>query len=126
MNFPDDLKYHPEHMWVRLEGKGLATVGVSDYAQDQLGTVIFVDLPAVDQEVSVNEELGAVESAKSVSDLISPVTGVVVTVNRELEDQPDLINHEPYKGGWVARIRLEDPAELEELYDAGEYEAELD
>ncbi|MBU1452345.1 MAG: glycine cleavage system protein GcvH [Proteobacteria bacterium] len=126
MDFPDDLKYHPEHMWVRLEGKGVATVGVSDYAQDQLGTVIYVDLPEVDQEVSVNEELGAVESAKSVSDLVSPASGVVLAVNLDLEDQPDLINLEPYKGGWIARIKLEDPSELDELYDAGEYEAELD
>lgn len=126
MDFPDDLKYHPEHMWVRLEGKGQATVGVSDYAQDQLGTVIYVDLPEVEQELGVNEELGAVESAKSVSDLISPASGVVLAVNRALEDQPDLINLEPYKGGWIARIKLADPAELEELYDAGEYEAELD
>jgi len=126
VDFPDDLKYHPEHMWVRLEGKGVATVGVSDYAQDQLGTVIYVDLPEVDQEVSVNEELGAVESAKSVSDLVSPASGVVLAVNLDLEDQPDLINLEPYKGGWIARIKLEDPSELDELYDAGEYEAELD
>lgn len=126
MDFPDDLKYHPEHMWVRLEGKGVATLGVSDYAQDQLGTVIYVDLPEVDQEVSVNEELGAVESAKSVSDLVSPASGVVLAVNLDLEDQPDLINLEPYKGGWIARIKLEDPSELDELYDAGEYEAELD
>lgn len=126
MDFPDDLKYHPEHMWVRLEDGGKATVGISDYAQEQLGTVIYIDLPDVEQELSVGEELGAVESAKSVSDLISPVTGVVLKVNRRLEDTPDLINLEPYTGGWIARVKLTDADELEELYDAGEYEAELD
>ncbi|MCB2193231.1 MAG: glycine cleavage system protein GcvH [Deltaproteobacteria bacterium] len=126
MDFPDDLKYHPEHMWVRLEEGGEATVGISDFAQDQLGTVIYVDLPDEEQELSVGEELGAVESAKSVSDLISPVTGVVLEVNRVLEDTPDLINQEPYTGGWIARVKLEDLAELDELLDAGEYEAETE
>lgn len=126
MNFPDDLKYHAEHMWVRLDEGGEATVGISDFAQDQLGTVIYVDLPEVEQELSEGEELGAVESAKSVSDLISPVSGVVLEVNQLLEDKPDLINLEPYTGGWIARVKLEDPAELDELMDAGEYEADLD
>ncbi|BEQ16805.1 glycine cleavage system protein GcvH [Desulfoferula mesophila] len=126
MDFPDDLKYHPEHMWVRLEDGDVATVGITDFAQEQLGTVIFVDLPDAEQEISQGEELGAVESAKSVSDLISPVTGVVLRVNQALEDTPDLINLEPYTGGWIARVKLEDPAELDELMDAGVYEADLD
>ena len=126
MDFPDDLKYHPEHMWVRLEEDGVATVGITDFAQEQLGTVIYVDLPDADQEISQGEELGAVESAKSVSDLISPVTGVVLRVNQALEDTPDLINLEPYTGGWIARVKLEDPAELDELMDAGVYEADLE
>ncbi|MCF8043408.1 MAG: glycine cleavage system protein GcvH [Desulfarculaceae bacterium] len=113
-------------MWVRLEEGGEATLGVSDYAQDQLGTVIYVDLPEVEQELSMGEELGAVESAKSVSDLISPVSGAVLEVNQRLEDTPDLINLEPYIGGWIVRVKLADPEELDELYDAGKYEAKLD
>jgi glycine cleavage system H protein len=125
VHFPDDVKYHPDHMWVRPEGGGKATVGISDFAQDQLGTVIFVDLPEADQEVSVGEELGAVESAKSVSDLISPVSGVVLRVNPDLEDKPDLLNQEPYTGGWIAKIKLSEPDELEELLEAESYEASV-
>ena len=123
MNFPDDVKYHPDHMWVRAEDGDEVTVGITDFAQDQLGTVIFVDLPEVDQEISVGEELGAVESAKSVSDLISPVSGLVLAVNPELEDQPDLLNQEPYTGGWIARVKLGEPEELSELMEAESYEA---
>lgn len=126
MDFPDDLKYHPEHMWVRLEEGGEATVGITDYAQDQLGTVIYVDLPDADQEITMGEELGAVESAKSVSDLISPVSGVVLESNQLLNDTPELINAKPYTGGWIARVKLEDPAELDELFEAEDYEADLD
>ena len=125
MNFPDDVKYHPDHMWVRPEGEGEVTVGITDFAQDQLGTVIFVDLPEADQELAVGEELGAVESAKSVSDLISPVSGVVLEVNPELEDKPDLLNEEPYTSGWIARVKLSDPGELDELMEAGAYEAKV-
>jgi len=110
-------------MWVRLEDEGEVTVGISDYAQDQLGTVIYVDLPTPEQEVSVGEELGAVESAKSVSDLISPVSGVVLLVNPDLEDKPDLLNEEPYTGGWIARVKLSEPDELNDLLEAGSYEA---
>jgi len=123
VNFPDDVKYHPDHMWVRPEGEGEVTVGISDFAQDQLGTVIYVDLPEVDQEISMGEELGAVESAKSVSDLISPVTGVVLAVNPELEDKPEMLNEEPYTGGWIARVELTEPEELDDLMEAESYEA---
>ncbi len=123
MNFPDDLKYHPDHMWVRPEQVGEVTVGISDFAQDQLGTVIYVDLPAVEQELSVGEELGAVESAKSVSDLISPVSGVVLAINSELEDNPEMLNHEPYTNGWIARVKLSEPEELDDLMEAESYEA---
>ncbi len=123
MHFPGNVKYHPDHMWVRLEGEDEVTVGISDYAQEQLGTVIYVDLPTPEQEVSVGEELGAVESAKSVSDLISPVSGVVLRVNPELEDNPELLNQEPYTGGWIARVKLSDPGELDELLEAPGYEA---
>lgn len=123
MNFPDDVKYHPDHMWARPLAGGEAIVGITDFAQDQLGTVIFVDLPEADQELAVGEELGAVESAKSVSDLISPVSGVVLEVNSELEETPDLLNNEPYTNGWIARVKLSEPGELDDLMEAEAYEA---
>lgn len=125
MNFPDDVKYHPDHMWVRPEDGGEATVGITDFAQDQLGTVIFVDLPEADQELAVGEELGAVESAKSVSDLISPISGVVLEINPDLDDKPDLLNEEPYTGGWIARVKLSEPEELDDLMEAEAYEAKV-
>lgn len=124
MDYPTELKYHPEHMWVLLEGE-IATVGVTDFAQDQLGEVIYLDLPQAGEVVSIGEELGAVESAKSVSDLASPVSGVVTESNRDLEDEPTMVNDDPYGDGWIARIKLDDLAELDELLDAKTYQASL-
>lgn len=124
MEFPADVKYHPEHMWARLEGDTV-TVGISDFAQDQLGEVKYLDLPEAGQEVVAGEELGAVESAKSVSDLISPVTGEVSEVNEELEQEPSVVNQDPYGAGWIAKITLEDTGQLDELLDAEDYEASL-
>lgn len=123
MNFPDDLRYSSDHLWVRLIGD-IATVGISDFAQDQLGKVIYVDLPAVGQAVSAGAEMGAVESAKSVSDLIAPVDGVVVEVNPALDETPSLLNDDPYGAGWVAKVRLtaSPPAGL---MDAAAYRASL-
>ena len=123
MNFPDDLRYSPDHLWVRLIGD-TATVGLSDFAQDQLGKVIYVDLPAVGQIISAGAEMGAVESAKSVSDLIAPVDGVVVEVNAALADDPSALNHDPYGAGWVARVRLAPPLPAG-LMDAVAYQAKL-
>ena len=120
MDYPVELKYHPEHMWVLVEGE-IATVGITDFAQDQLGEVIYLDLPQAGEVVSVGEELGAVESAKSVSDLASPVSGVVTESNDALNDKPTEVNDDPYGDGWIARIKLEDPAELDELLDAKTY-----
>ncbi|RJX34303.1 MAG: glycine cleavage system protein GcvH [Desulfarculus sp.] len=111
-------------MWARLKGK-IVTVGISDYAQDQLGQVKYLDLPEPGQEVIAGEEMGAVESAKSVSDLISPVTGEVAAVNLELEGDPALVNQDPYGDGWIAKIVLEDLDQVEALLEAGEYEASL-
>lgn len=106
MNFPDDLLYSAEHLWVKDLGQGLARVGVTDFAQDQLGRVVFVDLPVVGQTVKAGGEMGAVESAKSVSDLISPLEGEVAAVNSGLADEPAPINDDPYGAGWLAEIRL--------------------
>jgi glycine cleavage system H protein len=124
VDYPTELKYHPEHMWVLLEGE-IATVGVTDFAQDQLGEVLYLDLPQAGEVVSIGEELGAVESAKSVSDLASPVSGVVTESNHDLEDDPTMVNSDPYGDGWIARIKLDDLAELDELLDAKTYQASL-
>ena len=119
MNFPDDLSYSPDHLWIRPEGS-IVTVGISDFAQDQLGRVIYVDLPAIGQAVSTGQEMGAVESAKSVSDLIAPVSGTVKEVNEALADNPAPLNDEPYASGWLAKIELAGPLPAE-LMDAAAY-----
>ena len=123
MNFPDDLAYSPEHLWVRHGGE-VVTVGISDFAQDQLGKVVYVDLPTPGQAVTAGSEMGAVESAKSVSDLICPVSGQVVEVNAALNDDPGPLNHDPYGAGWIAMVRLAGPLPAE-LVNAGAYRASL-
>ena len=119
MNYPVDLKYSKSHEWIRYED-GVAVIGISDFAQDALGDVVFVNLPAVGDEVTAGESFGDVESVKAVSDLISPVSGVVLAVNEELEDSPENLNEDPY-GAWI--IKVEQVSEEEELLDAAPYEA---
>ena len=116
-NFPEDLKYHKEHMWVRGDG----TVGISYFAQDQLGEIVFLEVPEAGSEVEAGEEFGEIESRKSVSDLYAPVSGTVKEVNSEVEDEPELINEDPYGKGWVAIIDMSDASELEGLLSAAEY-----
>ena len=120
-NFPSDLKYGEEHEWVRVEGDTV-TVGISDFAQDQLGEVVFVDLPEVGSEVVVGETFGEIESVKSVSDLFSPVTGSVVERNDNLSDAPETVNEDPYGDGWLIKVKMNDASELDALMDAAEYE----
>lgn len=119
MNYPVELKYSKSHEWVKYEN-GVAIIGISDFAQDALGDVVFVNLPAVGDEVTAGEAFGDVESVKAVSDLISPVTGVVCEVNEELEDSPELLNEDCY-GAWI--IKVENVTAEEELLDAAAYEA---
>lgn len=119
MNYPVELKYSKSHEWVKYEN-GVAIIGISDFAQDALGDVVFVNLPAVGDEVTAGEAFGDVESVKAVSDLISPVTGVVCEVNEELEDSPELLNEDCY-GAWI--IKVEAVTGEEELLDAAAYEA---
>lgn len=121
---PDDIKYHREHLWVRLEGKR-ATVGVTDYAQQQLGDIVYVDLPEIDTEVDADSELLEIESTKTTSPVISPVSGSVVEVNEDLADSPEIINEDPYGNGWLVVIDLSDPSELNDLMSRDEYEAFL-
>lgn len=119
MNYPVDLKYSKSHEWVRYEDE-VAVIGISDFAQDALGDVVFVNLPAVGDEVTAGESFGDVESVKAVSDLISPVSGVVCAINEELEDSPENLNEDPY-GAWI--IKVENVSEEEELLEADAYEA---
>lgn len=119
MNYPNELKYTKSHEWIRYEGD-VAVIGISDYAQDALGDVVFVNLPAVGDEVTAGESFGDVESVKAVSDLISPVSGVVCEVNEELDDSPENLNEDPY-GAWI--IKVENVTAEEELLDAANYEA---
>ncbi len=119
MNYPNDLQYSKSHEWLKTED-GIAVVGISDFAQDALGDVVFINLPAVGDEVVAGESFGDVESVKAVSDLISPVSGVVCEVNEELEDSPELLNEDPY-GAWI--IKVENVTDTESLLDAAAYEA---
>ena len=119
MNYPVDLKYSKSHEWIRYED-GVAVIGISDFAQDALGDVVFVNLPAVGDEVTAGESFGDVESVKAVSELIRPETGVVLEVNEELEDSPENLNEDPY-GAWI--IKVEQVSGEEELLDAAAYEA---
>jgi glycine cleavage system H protein len=119
---PTDLRYTEQHEWVRDDGD-LVTVGITRYAQDQLGDVVYVDLPTAGAEVSVGEAFGEVESTKSVSDLYAPVTGVVVERNEDLDERPELVNLDPYGEGWLVTIRVADRDVLGELLDADAYRA---
>jgi len=121
--YPSDLRYDREHEWVRLEGE-IATIGITHYAQDQLGEVVYVDLPSVGDEAVAGESFGEIESVKSVSELFSPVSGEIVEVNGALSDAPELVNESPYGDGWMIKVRVADPATaLDGLMTADEYEA---
>ena len=117
----EGLKYSESHEWVKVEGN-IAVVGVSDFAQKEMGDITYVDMPAIDDEVSQGEEFGALESVKASSDLISPVSGVVVEVNEALEDAPEKVNEDAY-GSWIIKVEMSDPAELDALLDAAGYKA---
>src|SRR4030042_512639 len=118
---PDDLKYHKEHTWIRPSGTKV-TIGITDYAQDALGDIVYIDLPEGDTEIEANGEIGEIESTKATSSIISPVSGRVIEVNEELSESPEIINEEPYGKGWIAVLEIEDKSELDDLMDASEYE----
>ena len=123
---PTDRKYSREHEWALIEGEGLVVVGITDYAQDQLGDVVYVELPSTGAEVGQFEKMGEIESVKAVSDIFSPVGGQVVEVNGELEGQPELVNDDPTGGGWMVKLRSENAeAEMDNLMSAEEYESFL-
>ena len=122
MGSPPELKYTKEHEWVRVEGDS-GTIGITDYAQDQLGDIVFVELPAAGAEISAAQKLGEIESVKAVSELFAPVSGEVTEANDGLADSPESVNDDPYGDGWLIKVRLSDPAELDKLLSADEYEA---
>jgi len=124
LNFPVDLRYSKDHGWVRSEGDHVI-IGISDYAQDQLGDVVYVGFPEPDTAFSADQEYGSVESVKAVSELIMPVTGTIVAVNTILEDTPELVNSEPYGQGWLLKVKPDDAAKLDRLLDREAYLAIL-
>jgi len=121
---PDDLRYLDSHEWVRHED-GTATIGISEFAQDELGDVVFVELPGEDDELAAGEDFGVVESIKAVSDIYAPVSGTVVGVNDALVDEPELINEDPYGEGWLLEVALTDEGELDDLLSADEYRDQI-
>ena len=123
MEFPDDLRYTKEHEWVRDEGSGRARVGITDYAQDALGDVVYVDVPQTGTEVTAGRPFSEVESTKSVSDVFAPVSGTVVDRNAQLEERSELVNEQPYGDGWLAVVEMTEPAQLEGLMEAAAYRA---
>ena len=119
-SYPDDLRYHPEHDWARVEGEH-ATLGITWYAQDSLGEVVFFDPPEIGRQLTKDDAYAEVESVKAVSDVIAPLSGEVVAVNEALADSPERINEDPYGEGWLVKVRLAAPAEVESLLDVGAY-----
>lgn len=122
---PAELKYAPSHEWVRVDGD-VATVGITDHAQDALGDLVYVELPDVGDTVAAQDEAGVVESVKAASDIYAPVSGEVIAVNDALTDSPEIINSDPYHDGWMYKIRMSDPAELEDLLLAEDYDAQVE
>lgn len=120
--YPSDLKYDKEHEWVRVEGD-VAVVGISHFAQDQLGEVVYVDMPSVGDAVSAGETFGEIESVKSVSELYAPVSGEIVEVNSALDDAPEVVNEDPYGEGWMIKVKMADASQVDEMMAAEEYEA---
>jgi len=122
MEYPSGLKYSREHEWVKVEGD-IALIGITDFAQDELGDVVYVELPDVGTELEANNTFGVVESVKAVSDLYSPITGTVTEVNERLNDEPELVNSEPYDEAWMLRIEMSDASEVDGLLGADEYKS---
>lgn len=124
MNFPADIKYTREHEWIRVEGNE-AYVGITDYAQSELGEIVFVDVPTLGETVAQGEVFGSIEAVKTVSDLNMPATGEVLEINPEIDAHPELINEDPYGKGWIVKVTVADAAELDNLMDAAAYQAIL-
>ncbi|CAM4263427.1 glycine cleavage system protein GcvH [Listeria booriae] len=125
MSLPKDLRYSEEHEWVK-DDSGKFVIGITDFAQDQLGDIVFVELPEVGDTITQGDSIGSIESVKTVSDFYAPITGKVVAINEELEDAPELINSAPYEGGWLLKVEDVDAAQIDALLSADDYEKTLD
>ena len=124
MNFPNELKYTADHEWVRINGNE-AVIGITDFAQSELGEIVYVDVDTEGEKVERNEVFGSIEAVKTVSDLMMPMTGEVLEVNEELEDAPELVNEDPYGKGWIIKVAIANPAEADELLDAAGYQEKI-
>ncbi|HPW89555.1 MAG TPA: glycine cleavage system protein GcvH [Kaistella chaponensis] len=124
MNTPSELKYTKDHEWVMIDGN-IATIGITDFAQSELGDIVFVDVDSVDDELSSGDVFGSVEAVKTVSDLFSPLAGTVIEFNADLEDQPELLNSDPYGKGWIIKLDIGDSADTTELLSAEQYQESL-
>lgn len=123
MEFPANLKYTEEHEWIRVEDGNIAYVGITDYAQGELGEIVYVEVTALDEDLKANDIFGTVEAVKTTSDLYLPVSGKILEFNERLENEPELVNESPYGDGWIIKMELSDPSEIEKLMDAGAYES---
>ena len=123
MNIPSNLKYSKDHEWVKVDGN-IATIGITDFAQSELGDIVFVDIQTEGEDLAANEVFGAIEAVKTVADAMMPVSGKVIEVNAELEGAPESVNSDPYGAGWMIKVEMSNPAEYDELLDAAAYEAE--
>lgn len=121
MNIPANLKYSKDHEWVKIEGN-VATVGITDFAQSQLGDIVFVDVQTEGEELAEGEAFGAIEAVKTVADALMPLSGKIIEFNQELENAPESVNSDPYEAGWMIKIEMSNPAEVDELLDAAAYE----
>ena len=124
MNFPDNLQYTKDHEWIKIDGN-IATIGITDFAQGELGDIVFVDVDSVDDELSSGDVFGSVEAVKTVSDLFLPLPGTVTEFNSELENQPELLNTDPYGSGWIIKLDIGDDADISELLSAEQYQESL-
>ena len=124
MNTPSDIKYTKEHEWVSLDGE-TATIGITDYAQSQLGDIVFVEFPDINSEINQNETFGVIEAVKTVADLFAPVSGEIIEVNSSLEDSPNFINSDPYGSGWIIKIKINDSNEYNGLMSSDDYEEHI-
>jgi glycine cleavage system H protein len=125
MDNPDDLYYNRDHLWVRMQGNR-GTVGVTDHAQREMGEILFVDLPEEGSQVDKNDGFGSLESSKTVAELRSPLSGEIVSINKDLEEEPSLVNDDPYGNGWLMVVEVDDPGELEDMLNAADYEELLE
>lgn len=125
MNIPEELKYTEEHEWIRLEGN-IATIGITDFAQSELGDIVYIEVDTLDSEINSNDVFGTVEAVKTVSDLFMPVTGKVIEVNSSLEDAPEVVNDDPYGQGWIIKIEVTNPTDVENLMSSDNYRNLID